>query len=123
MPPLFPSKSGPTGACLYPSWTWLPTLYKNLQICTISEIFSSVLIPLFILHPFPVFLGQCPQQFTSLKGGLYGYFADRHTSVVRARNSSLSSLQGFSASSERRIFDLSDLQSGDYTTGALTGGA
>jgi len=54
---------------------------------------------------------------------LYGYFADHHTSILRARNAGLSSLQGFSAGSEWSFFDLSDMQSGDHTPGALTGGA
>lgn len=54
-----------------------------------------------------------------MKGGLYGYFADHYTSIMRARDAGLSSLQGFGVSSQRRILDLSDLQSGDYTPSAL----
>jgi hypothetical protein len=57
------------------------------------------------------------------KGGLYGYFADQHSSVMCARNASLSSLQGYRAGSERGILDVSDVQSCHYASGAIAGSA
>ena len=93
-------------------------LYKFVEICTMTKIFSAIS---FLVYPasFSGFFARSPEQFTSLKGGLYGYVADRYTSNMRAWNASLSSVQGFRAGSERRIFDLSDLQLGDYTPGAF----
>ena len=97
-----------------------PALYKNFQSCTIREIF-----PRFsFLHSasFPVFPATSAAVHPA-KGGLYGYFADQHSSVMCARNASLSSLQGYRAGSERGILDVSDMQSCHYASGAIAGSA
>ena len=99
----------------------LSTLYKFFQICTIAENFFPRSHSSFILHRFP-FLRTTSPAVHLAERRLYGYFADHHTSIMRARNAGLSSLQGFSAGSEWRIFDLSDVQFGDHSPGAFTGG-